>query len=211
MDSATGAILFTSFFILLPLVFLLVYYLNRNKKVDTTQREISDRDLLHLLHNHPGGLLTAKEIAEKAGLTMAQTRSRLSFFAEQLIVRRGSNGLAYYYELYAPIEDVGQLELSPEPFLTVADLQKIFRAYDYRVSPIDLIAATGLPWRILAREMKHFKKKGVIDILRIARPGDSYRQYVLKEPYIDLPESSNEAMALDLEMKEILLDENLLV
>jgi len=138
---------------------------------------------------------------------MTQTRSRLSYFAEQLIVRRGSNGLAYYYELYAPLEDVGELELSPEPFLTVADLQKIFRTYDYRVSPIDLIAATGLPLRVLDREMKHFRKQGIIDILRIARPGDSYRQYVLKEPSINLPESSSEARAIDLEIKEILLDE----
>ncbi len=211
MEAATEPILFILFFIVFPVVFLLFYYGIRNKRIDKTQREISDRDFLKIFDEHPGGVLDTDEIIQKSGLTKKQVRSRLSYFAEQLILRRGSNGLAYYYELYAPYEDVGQLELSPEPFLTIADLRTIFHAYDYRVSPADLIIATGLPWRLLNREMKHFKKKGVIDILRIARPGDSYKQFVLKEPYLDPPASPEEDSAMNLELKEILLNEELIV
>ncbi len=211
MDPGLTALIVLSLTLVIPAVFLLVYFKKRGSTIKSTQRIISDRDFLRIFHDHPGGLLTKAEVAEKANLTKSEAASRLGYFSEQLILRRGSNGLSTYYETYAPFEDAGDLGLSPEPFLTVADLQKIFHAYDYRVSPADLIIATGLPWRVISREMKHFKKKGIIDILRIARPGDSYKQFVLKEPYINLPESSSEAKAIDLEMKEILLDENLLV
>ena len=60
--------------------------------------------------------------------------------------------------------------------------------------------------------MKHFTKKKILDPVYINRIGDSPLQYVLKDPYLKNPEELlQEADVLDLEMKEILVTEDLLV
>jgi hypothetical protein len=193
----------------------LIYYTQRQKKqVRDTQRIITDKALLQLFQDRPDGLLSTDKIQELTGLTKAEASARLSSLSLAKILRTGHTpgGLRVYYELTAPLEEVELEDLSPDPFITTEDLYKIFQAYDYRVSPQDLIMATGLPWKIIQREMKHFAKKKILDSVYINRPGDSPLQYVLKDPYLKNPdELLQEANVLDLEMKEILLTEDLLV
>jgi hypothetical protein len=153
-------------------------------------------------------------ITDKTGLTKAETTSRLTPLVHWGILRAGMNptGTNYFYELTAPLEAYTGPELSTEPFLTIRDLQHIFEAYDHRVSPQDLLMATGLPWNVIAREIKYFRKEKVLDYVNIARPNDSPFQFVLLEPYNN-PETMDlkEAERLNREMKEVLYDENLLV
>ena len=200
---------------LLVALFAVPAFLHYNKKhnTDTTQRLISDKELLRLFQAQPGGLLSVHMIAEKTGLSVAQARSRAMSLTQAGVLRMGHNKnmARYFFELTAPLEAYGGPELSPEPFLTVGDLQHIFRAYDHKVSPQDLIMATGLPWNVLLRELEHFRKKGVVDGVRIARPDDSPVQYLLLEPYLSAPPAGEQAREMDLEIQKILLDERLIV
>lgn len=179
-----------------------------------TQRIITDKALLRTFEAQPGGLLSLDMMVEKTGLTKREALVRMQKFSFAGIVRAGvtSTVTKYFYELTTELEEVPDLELSSEPFLTVEDLQKIFVAYDYRVSPHDILMATELPYSVIAREMTYFRKEGVIEVVRIARPGDSPIQYILQEPYhpsenLDL----SQVRRMDMELKEILFDEHLLV
>lgn len=188
---------------------------SRNAQTNAdTQRIITDIALLRLFEQQPGGLLSASMVAEKTDLTKAEASYRLQNLSTGGLLRAGMNhnGLMRYYELAAPLEEVAGIVLSDEPFLTLEDLQQIFIAYDYRVSPHDLMVTTGLPWQMLSLEMQHFRKAGIIEVANIARPGDSSKQYILVEAYhpsgkLDL-ESRNRINA---EVKQALYDENLLV
>lgn len=200
---------------LLGLVAWLIFFTQRRQRqVRDTQRSITDKELLRLFQQRPDGLLSPEQVEELTGLTKTEASSRLHVLSTGQILRAGhaGGGMRLYYELTAPLEEVDIDGLSADPFLTAADLHKIFRAYDYRVSPQDLIMATGLPWKIIQREMKHFTKKKIVDAVYINRPGDSPLQYVLKDPYLQDPdEILREAESLDLEMKEILRNGDLLV
>lgn len=189
-----------------------IIYQTKQVAIDT-QRIISDKALMEVFENQPGGLLSVHMLAEKTGLKTGQARSRANALVHAGILSRGVNKSAarYFFELTSPLDRVSGLDLSPEPYLTVEDLQKIFIAYDHKVSPQDLVMATELPWNVLAREMEHFRKKGVVEGVRIKRPGDSPVQYILLEPYLSAPIDASAAQALNLELREILLDEELLV
>ncbi len=186
----------------------------KTTEVRSTQRLVTDLDILRLFDKQPGGLLSADMVAEKTKLTKGEASSRLSSLSTGGLLIAGTNptGMKYYYELSAPLEEIKGIQLSGEPFLTIEDLQEIFIAYDYKVSPHDLMVTTGLPWKMLSREMKHFRKEKVIDVAYIQRPGDSYKQYILMEEY-------HRSEALDLEsrtrineeVKQVLYDERYLV
>lgn len=192
-----------------------MWYTQRSKKqVHDTQRKITDRDLLGLFEQQPGGLLSSAMITEKSGLTKTETTSRLTPLVHWGMLRAGMNptGTSYFYELTAPLEEYTGPDLSDEPFLTIRDLQHIFEAYDHKVSPQDLLMATGLPWNVIQREIKYFRKEKVLEYTNIARPDDSPIQFVLLEPY-NKPETLDlkDAERLDQRVKEVLYDENLLV
>lgn len=199
---------------LVALLALVGFVVTHNQGVTTdTQRTVSDKDFLRLFEQQPGGLLSVRVLAEKTGLSVSEARTRAMALVHAGVLRAGTNqsAMRHFFELTAPLEEVPGLELSPEPFLTVGDLQKIFRAYDYKVSPQDLIMATGLPWVMIARELQHFRKKGVVEGVRIARPNDSPVQYILLEPYLSVPPEGEQARGLDLEMQKILMQEELIV
>lgn len=194
---------------------LISYFTYRNEQTSRdTQRIISDLELLRLFESQPGGILSSKMVADKTSLTSKEAWARLSGLATGGLLVTGTNptGMKHFYELSAPLEEIPGLQLSGEPYLTIEDLQEVFVAYDYKVSPHDLMVTTGLPWKILSREMKHFRKQGVIDTVYIKRPGDSYKQYILMEAY-------HRSGALDLmsrtrineEVKQVLYDERFLV
>lgn len=186
----------------------------QNKTVRDTQRTISDLELLRLFERQPGGILSDVMIAEKTDLTKSEASTRLTDLTQGGLLLAGTNptGTKYFYELSAPLEEIPGLQLSGEPYLTIEDLQEIFIAYDYKVSPHDLMVATGLPWKIISREMKHFRKRGVVEVAYLQRPGDSYKQYLLLEEYhrsekLDLESRDR----INEEVKQVLYDEQFLV
>ncbi len=200
---------------LVAITALTVFFIYYNEEVTTdTQRMVSDLELLRLFEQQPGGLLSAEMIAEKTGLNKTAAWTRLSALATGGLLNAGTNpmGTKYFYELSAPLEEVPGLKLSEEPFLTIEDLQEIFIAYEYKVSPQDLMVSTGLPWKMLSREMQYFRKQGVVDVAYINRPGDSNKQYILMEKYhrsegLDL----NSRTRINEEVKQVLYDEQFLV
>lgn len=198
----------------LLIIWAVLYQQRSNRQVRDTQRTITDRDLLSLFEQQAGGLVSSKMITEKSGLTKTETTSRLTPLVQWGMLRAGMNpsGTNYFYELTAPLEEYTGPKLSDEAFLTIRDLQHIFEAYDHKVSPQDLLMATGLPWNIIAREIKYFRKEKVLEYVTIARPDDSPIQFVLLEPY-NTPETLDlkDAERLDQRVKEVLYDENLLV
>lgn len=202
-------------FIVLPLIFVIWLTAAQAKNRRVTQRIISDPDLLRLIHNEPDQLISPHLLRDRTGMTLNQARHRLSgLFMYGLLNKSVSNATRYYYSLKEPLKDPPALDLSPDPFLTVEDLLKIFKAYDYRVSAQDLIMVTGLPLGVIKREMKHFRKQGIIEHMRgmVPQGSVSNRFFILQEPYRSNPEQFRaRAGTLDLELKEILLNENLIV
>jgi hypothetical protein len=201
--------------VIIAVAALIAFFTYRQENIsEDTQRVISDLKLLRLFEQQPGGLLSAQMIADKTELTSGQASARLNALATGGLLTMGSNsmGTKYFYELAAPLEEIPGLQLSGEPYLTIEDLQEIFIAYDYKVSPHDIMVATGLSWKMLSLEMKHFRKKGVIDVALISRPGDSSKQYILNEAYhrsekLDLKSRTR----INAEVKQVLYDEQFLV
>jgi len=201
--------------VIVAMIAFIAFFVSLSKQHnEDTQRVITDLQLLRLFKQQPGGLLSAGMIAEKTELTKGEAASRLSALSTGGLLIAGTNptGMKYFYELSAPLEEIPGIQLSGEPFLTIEDMQNIFIAYDYKVSPHDLMVTTGLPWKMLSHEMQHFRKQGVVEVAYIQRPGDSYKQYILMEKY-------HRSEGLDLEsrtrinesVKQVLYDENLLV
>ena len=192
----------------------ILYQRKYNKTMRDTQRIITDLELLHLFERQPGGILSAEMVAEKTDLSKSEATARLTGLSQGGLLVAGTNptGMKHYFELSAPLEEVPGLKLSTEPFLTIEDLQEIFIAYDYKVSPHDLMVTTGLPWKMLSREMKHFRQQGIVEVAYIQRPGDSFKQYILREKYhrsekLDLDSRTR----INEEVKQVLYDERFLV
>jgi len=199
--------------LLLTTIWGVWYQTNYNKAVRDTQRIITDLDLLRLFEKQPGGLLSADMIAERTDLSKSEVNARLSSLHTGGLLRAGMNptGTKYFYELRTELEEVPGLKLSGSAFLTIEDLQQIFIAYDYKVSPHDLMVTTGLPWKVLSREMQYFRKEGMVEVVLIDRPGDAAKQYVLLEAYHAEKLDLNQAEAINEKVKKVLFDEQLLV
>jgi len=180
-----------------------------------TQRDISDRDLLRLIASQPDQLLSPHQMRDKTGMTLNQCRTRLSALFSYGILYKSSNSRGRsFFGFHVPLIERESLDLSEDPFLTVEDLLQIFEVYDYRVTPQDLIMATGLPLSVIKREMKHFEKEGILQRLSTMRQQGMtmMRFFVLQEPYRSDPEQfRRRAGVLDLEMREILRNDNLIV
>jgi hypothetical protein len=212
-----GAIIALVFVVLGVLLMLVALYafVYQKKKNRETQRIISDRDLLRMLHNEPDQHLSPHQLADKTELTVNEARGRLNALSSFGVLVRSSNSKSrHFFTPKDPVVEAPDLELSSDPFLTVEDLLKIFETYDYRVTAQQMIMATGLPLAVIKREMKYFESQ---DILQGLYRGDSNgmvtkRFYLLKDPYRSDPERFRaQAGKLDLEMREILLNDNLIV
>ncbi len=195
---------------------LVIYLWQYQKKTNAkTQRNISDRDLLRLIADQPDQLLSPHQMRDKTGMTLNQCRTRLSALFSYGILNKSSNSRGRsFFGFHVPLIERESLDLSDDPFLTVEDLLQIFEAYDYRVTPQDLIMATGLPLSVIKREMKHFEKEGILQRLSTMQQQGMtmMRFFVLQEPYRSDPEQfRRRAGVMDLEMREILRNDNLIV
>ncbi len=199
--------------LLLAMIPLILNY--QKKQNSTTQRDISDRELLRLLHREPDQLISPHLLSEKTGITLNQARNRLNALFMYGILNRSQNSKGrYFFGFREELQEGPQLVLSPDPFLTVEDLLQIFSAHDNRVSPQELIMATGLPLEIIKREMKYFEQEGIVQKLsRLDAMGTMQsRFFVLQEPYRSDPDKFRQrAGVMDLEMRELLRNDNLIV
>ncbi|MEO0732840.1 MAG: hypothetical protein AAFZ52_08400 [Bacteroidota bacterium] len=214
MDAGVAIALFVS--IILPMIALaVVLYAQAKSRSPVTQRIITDRELLELIERQPDQLLSPHQLRDATELNIHQSRGRLNaLMMYGLLTRSMSSRGRHYFGLRAPLGANPELDLSPDPFLTVEDLLKIFEHYDYRVTTQELIVATGLPLSVIKREMKHFEKEGIVRLLKKSQgAGTAFQRFfVLQEPYRSDPNLFREkAGVLDLEMREILTNDNLLV
>lgn len=197
------------------IAFFMVMYRRQQKGNQATQREISDRELLRLMDKQPDKLLSPHQLRDLSGLSLGKARNRLSSLFMYGILNRSSNNRSrHFYGFKESLQESPELDLSPDPFLTVEDLLQIFSTHDYRVSAQELIMATGLPLSVIKREMKYFEKQGILQKLQQADAHGMMmrRFFVLQEPYRSKPDLFREkAGVLNLEMREILRNDNLLV
>ena len=199
----------------LLLLFVVWMYYYQQSSNSQTQRHISDKDLLLMLHNEPDQLLSPHQLADKTELTLTEARARLNALFSYGILQRSYNSRGrHFFGTRDPVIDPPDLELSNDPFLTVEDLLQIFEAYDYKVTAQQMILTTGLPLAVLKRELKYFEKEKIIQKLQRTDSNGTVMQrfYVLQDPYRSDPDRFREkADRLNLEMREILLNDNLIV
>ncbi len=212
-DAVVGLVVMALVFCLLA--FGLFMYFRQQKTNRVTQRTLSDRDLLRMVADEPDQLMSPHQLRDKTDLTLGEARTRLNSLMMFGVFNRSSNRSGrHFFGLKDPLQEDPDLALSAEPFLTVEDLLDIFAHYDYRVTPQELIMATGLPMDILKREMKYFESQKIVQRLQRADSNGMVTRkfYVLQDPYRSDPDRFRaKASQLDLEMKEILLNDNLLV
>lgn len=199
----------------LLILFVLWTHFYGQKSNRQTQRQLSDKDLLLMLHNEPDQLLSPHQLVEKTGLTLTEARTRLNALYSYGILQRSYNSRGrHFFSTRDPIEKTPEFTLSNDPFLTVEDLLQIFAAYDYKVTAQQMILATGLPLAVLKRELKYFEDQKIIQKLQRTDSNGMVmkRFYVLQDPYRSDPDRfRDQADKLDLEMREILLNDNLIV
>ncbi|THH39967.1 hypothetical protein [Neolewinella litorea] len=203
-------------FLALVILALVIYLVWRRRSSSEHPSKISDRDLLLRLSREPDGFLTPDRLSKTTQLTKGEARSRLMRLSMAGILDQGYNKrLVSHYTLRHPLgEEDDRPTLSPMPFLTVEDLLLLFERYGYRPRDQDLIMATGLPLRMIRREMDYFAKEGVIDTLYLSAGygKQSQRTYVLQEPYRSQPEAFRQRAGRDnLELREILRNDNFIV
>lgn len=162
-----------------------------NRGIESDQRIISDKELLLLFEDEPDGILTKARIVEKTNLTKSQATRRIQHFQYNGLLKYGySNSLKYYYSLAEPIDHRKAPEMSKEPFLTVEDILKLFRHFDYKLTLQNMCTATGLPIKIIKRELKYFVKEKIISEINYTDASGMHtkKTYTLREPYRSNPD-----------------------
>ncbi|MEM8584311.1 MAG: helix-turn-helix domain-containing protein [Bacteroidota bacterium] len=215
VDTATLGVII--FLIVIPILLLLFYMRFYNKTLKESQRDLLDADLLELFDTQPDGMLTANRVAELTGLKKSAVKIRLQSLAHQRLVHMNySTKMKAFYRLRTPIDQREVPKLSEEPFLTVQDVLVLFKHFDLKPNLQDLVVATRLPIKVIMREMRYFQKEGIIQILYGSTDGmgtsTGTKSFVLEEPYRSNPDQFlAKEERLNLELKEVLVKESLLV
>lgn len=215
MDKDIIVLLITFGVSALLILFVVWMYFHQQKSNSQTQRHITDKDLLLMIHNEPDQLLSPHQLAEKTELTLTEARTRLNALFGYGILQRSYNSRGrHFFGTRDAVESPPELKLSHDPFLTVEDLLQIFEAYDYKVTAQQMIMATGLPLAVIKRELKYFESQKIVQKLQRADTQGmvTRRFFVLQDPYRSDPgRFRDQADRLNLEMREILLNDNLIV
>lgn len=190
MNGEMIAIIAVSSLVLILIMFVVILVQGQKKIGLDSQRDMSDRDLLRLIAAQPDKIISKKELVAKSRLSSSAAGIRLNSLVNNGVLKIYHDGmLSSHYALLKPLEEVPELSLSPEPFLTVDDILKLFEAFDYQLDYQKLILATGLPLGILKREMKYFEKEKIIKLLyQHDSNGVTHRKFfILQEPYRSNP------------------------
>jgi len=133
-----------------------------NKTAEESRGIISDRDLLLLINAESDRIISAENLAKKSGLNKSQASMRLSSLYMSGVVKQMSSGFKSFYELKKGIDSANLLQLSEKPFISIEDLFALFEHYDHKMDLQDICVATGLPFKVIKREMKYFEKEGIV-------------------------------------------------
>lgn len=190
-------------------LFLMTFFIVRAvKKYNTdavkSQNQLSDRDLLLLINDEPDNIINSTNLARKASISKSQAQSRLSKLLYAGLVSQMSSGFKNFYELRKPIKSEDLIPLSDKPYISIEDLFALFEHYDQKMDLQDICIATGLPFKVIKREMKYFEKEGIIHEMsqHVANGFLSYKFYTLRDSYKGKRENQsirNEKINLDLE------------
>jgi len=183
----------------LLIMFVIWMYYHQKSSNRQTQRHLTDKDLLLMLHNEPDQLLSPHQLADKTALSLTEARARLNALFTYGILQRSYNKRGrHFFSTRDPIIDPPALNLSEDPFLTVEDLLQIFEAYNYKVTAQQMIMATGLPLAVLKRELKYFETQKIIQKLQRSDSNGMMlkRFYVLQDPYRPNPSPTSLASGL---------------
>ncbi|MGK0316610.1 MAG: hypothetical protein ACI86M_002845 [Saprospiraceae bacterium] len=175
-------------------------------KINASYEKVSDRDLLLFINEQPDKIIDKKLVARTFDISNSQSASRLGSLQHNgvLSVLYSNSMIRYSYTLSRPIDKNSDINLSQEPFMTLEDLLKIFKHYDHQVSMQELILITGLPLKVIKREMKYFEKEKIIKIMLKMQNQYSYqRLYMLNEPYRSNPDAFLKLENTNFELKEI--------
>ncbi len=176
------------------------------KSINASHDKVSDRDILLFIDEQPDKIIDKKLVARTFGISKNQSRSRLASLHQNgvLSILYSKSMTKYSYTLSRPINQNTELDLSQEPFMTLEDLLKIFKHYDYQVSMQELILITGLPITVIKREMKYFENEKIIRIMLKMQNQFTYeRLYMLNEPYRSNPDAFLKLENTNFELREI--------
>ncbi len=195
------------------LIGLLIYYAYKYQENSSlkSQHKLTDKELLELFPEQPDGLITAKGLSESTGLKLKDAKNRLSLlYRLGVIAYHSDSKMKYHYFLREPIKEVLIPDLSPEPFLTVEDILKLFKAFDFKLTYQKVCMSTGLPIAIVKKEFDYFIKEKIMHKVFVAGvTGVPKGQiFLLKEPYRSNPDKFLEReRKINLELKEIYIKE----
>lgn len=214
MHPAIIVLLATSAFAILMILIIMMVVRCQKKAKSTTQRIITDRELIRLISSQSDGFLSAQQLAEETGISVNQAKIRLSALGFKGILKSSytSRG-SMYYELVNPIEEKTPPTMSEEPFLTVDDILALFETYGNRLDFQNLILATDLPLDVLEREMKYFAEQKVVQLLNqpIRYGAHTYKFYLLEEPYRSDPKQfKTREVEMNQKVKELLRSDQLI-
>jgi len=98
----------TATFIALALIFIYTFRkLNPSTKVlESDQHLLTDKELIQVIANQPGGIASVKQLADVTPLSSKQLQARLTYFAFQGIVKSQiDTKFKNHYSLMAPIDE----------------------------------------------------------------------------------------------------------
>lgn len=198
---AIPILIFTIVFVVGIIIWSLKKY---NKTTEESRAIISDRDLLLLMNSEPDRIISLENLAKKSGLQKSQASMRLSSLYMSGVLRQMSSGFKSFYELKKAIDSKNLLKLSEKPFISIEDLFTLFEHYKHKMDLQDICVATGLPFKVIKREMKYFQQEGIVHHMHsYATDGTTAnRFYTLQEEYKAHRENAgvrNAEINLDLE------------
>lgn len=190
------------------LIGLLIYvtYKSHIKTIEYDQYLLTDKELLQLIAQHPGGLISSKQLSDITPLDKKQSRARLNYLLHQKILKNHyDSSFTYYYSLKTPIDSRPAPALSDKPFLTVEDILTLFKHHNHQLTVQDVCIDTGLPIPVIKREFKYFIKEKIVKLLYTNEGGTQSISYILNEPYRNNPDAFLEKEAqINFELEEIL-------
>jgi len=190
--------------VILIAVFILAYR-SYNNSFEETYGAMSDKDILLAMNEQPDKILDPKFLARKFGISKSKAGARLRglLYAGVVQMLYNKSMTKGFYTMSKPIDKPFDLEMSEEPFMTLEDLLLIFKHYDYQVTMQELILVTGLPLKVIKREMKHFEDEKIIKIM-LKQEGSTYRRiYLLNEPYRSNPDAFLQLENINFELRAI--------
>lgn len=179
---------------------------NYYKGIELSYSKFSDKDLLLFINEQPDKIVDAELIARKFNTSKSKVSARLRplHYKGVLSILYNRMMTKGHYTLSRPIEKSYDLSLSEDPFMTLEDLLKIFKHYDYQVSLQEMILVTGLPIKVIEREMKYFEKEKIVKLMLKMESQHVYQRiYTLNEPYRSNPDAFLKLDNVNFKLKEI--------